>query len=98
VVNEDPDDLARQAEATASSCSAMVFPDPNDDRELEVPHAQLFPVSEGRVDRVELLLRSERSQPTEVGIGLREAPSVWDFRSEEDLAVARATVPGEYDG
>jgi len=98
VVNEDPDDLARQAEATASSSSVMVFPDPNDDRELEVPHAQLFPVSEGRVDQVELLLRSERSQPTEVRLGLREAPSVWDFRSEEDLAVARATVPAEHDG
>jgi hypothetical protein len=98
VVNEDPDDLARTATATASSESVMVFPDPEDSRELEVPHAQLFPVSESQIDRIELLLRSERSQPTELRVGLRAAPSTWDFRSEADLAVARAMVPAHYDG
>ncbi|MDX1638581.1 MAG: FAD-dependent oxidoreductase, partial [Balneolaceae bacterium] len=98
VVNQDPDDLARKATASGSSSSPMVFPDADDERELKIPHAQLFPVSEDRVDTIELLMRSERSNPTEIRLGLRHAPSVWDFRSEDDLAVAHATVPGNFDG
>lgn len=98
IVNEDPGDLARKATASVSSSSPMVFPDAEEERELDIPHAQLFPVSEDRIDSVELLMRSERSGPTDIRLGLRPAPSVWDFRSEEDLAVTHVTIPGNFDG
>src|SRR5699024_11114703 len=98
VVNEDPDDLARKATISASSSAPMVFPDAKQKRELNVPHAQLFPVSENRIESVNLLMSSDRDRPTEVRLGLRFAPSGWDFRSEEDLAVAKATLPANFDG
>jgi hypothetical protein len=98
VVNKDPDDLARKATVSASSSSPMVFPDAKHERELEIPHAQLFPISKDHIDSVELLIRSKRSRSTEVRLGLRSAPNVWDFRSEEDLAVAHTSIPGNFDG
>ena len=98
VENKDPNDLARKASIKASSDSPMIFPDAEAERELTIPHAQLFPVSEEKLDKVELFLRSDRKQPTRIRLGLRSAPSVWDFRSEEDLAVAHATIPAGYEG
>lgn len=98
VENTDENDLARKAKATAGNQMRMRFPEPNGERELSLPHAQLFPVSSGRVDKVEILLRSALTTPATLRLGLREAPHVWDFRSEEDLAVAEATVPAGKEG
>jgi hypothetical protein len=98
IVNEDPRDLARAATATASSEAALAFPEPTYPRELDRPRAQLFPVSGDRVDTVSLWLQSRRAEPFEMQIGLRTAKHVWDFRSGEDLAVAKATVPAKHDG
>jgi hypothetical protein len=93
VANEDPNDLARSATVTASSESKLEFPDPDSSRELVMPHAQLFPVSLDRIEEVQLFLWSELKSDTEIRIGLRPAPSVWDFRSTLDIAEARGAVP-----
>ncbi len=98
VVNEDPDDLARKAEASASSEAVMAFPEPFGTWELDRPLAQLFPVSADRIDRVELNLRSTRDEAADLRVRLREAPHVWDFRSERDLAGAKVEVPADHDG
>lgn len=96
ITNEDPNDLARTARVSTSSQAALVFPDPNGGEELKVPNAQLFPVSSNRIDRVELLLQSNRDEKAVVKIGLRAARSIWDFSSTRDLASAQAEVsPGE---
>jgi hypothetical protein len=91
-VNEDPLDLARQAAARASSEAALIFPEATDKTSMRLPLAQIFPVSEGRIEAVELLLESEAGEDVEVRLGLRAAPDVWDFRSRRDLAQARAVV------
>lgn len=98
LVNEDDADLARQATVTASSESALIFPDPTGLLELKFPHACLFPVSADRIDRVELPLISKLGAPTRLVLGLRQAAHVWDFRSDNNIAAAEATVPAGHDG
>jgi hypothetical protein len=98
VVNEDPNDLARKATVKASSESPLTFPDAEYERELTIPHAQLFPVSNKKIDSVKLFLRSERNRAARIQLGLRAAPSVWDFRSEKDLAGVSATIPAGFEG
>src|SRR5262245_31563266 len=98
VTNEDPNDLSRQAKVIASSEAALVFPDANTERELRFPLAQLFPVSGNRIEQVELLLESKLAQPAELRLGLRAAPSVWDFRSTRNIAEARGTIPANHKG
>ena len=98
VVNEDPNDLARQARATASSEWQLEFPEAGGGRELKLPHAQLFPVSSDHIERVELQLESKLDRAVELRLGLRAAVHVWDFRATHDLAQARAAVPPHYRG
>jgi hypothetical protein len=98
VDNTDARDLARKAAVTASSHMKMSFPAPGAERELVWPHAQLFPVSAGRIDQVALFLRSTHSTPVTMRLGLRAAPQVWDFRSEQDIQTAEATVPPHSEG
>jgi hypothetical protein len=98
VVNEDERDLARSAVATASSEAALAFPQPTFERELVHPRAQLFPASGDRIETVSLWLTSKLKAPVELEVGLRKAPHVWDFRSNDDIARAKATVPAGHDG
>lgn len=91
--NEDPADVAREAKVTASSEAALEFAESREFVPLDVPTAQLFPVSTERLEAVELLLRSERSTPVEVTLGLRLSEFVYDFRNSRDVATAKATVP-----
>jgi hypothetical protein len=98
VENEDPKDLARSASAAASSDAPLEWPEPKTGLELTFPRAQLFPVSGNRIDTISLWLASRRDQPFEMQIGLRAAPQVWDFRSTEDLATAKATIPSGHKG
>ncbi|WP_344975488.1 FAD-dependent oxidoreductase [Compostibacter hankyongensis] len=98
VENTDAADLARKAKVTAESHAALSFPEPNGERDLSLPHAQLFPVSAGQIEKVALLLRSTRNTPTRIRVGLRPAPDVGDFRAEEDLGTAEVVVPAHHDG
>lgn len=93
IVNEDEYDLARSATITASSEATLAFPDPDRERELNMPHAQLFPFHGNRIDSIEILLRSSLASDAELTLGLRSAPAVWDFRSTTDLATSRSVVP-----
>jgi hypothetical protein len=98
VVNEDPADLARSAVATASSDMAFTMPDGVTPRELNVPRAQLFPVSGDRIDTISVFLQSKRATPANLHMVLRQSPQVWDFRGRDDIADAHATVPANHDG
>ena len=98
VENTDPDDLARKAKVTASSHSKVIFPEPKGERELTIPHAQLLPISEDRIYKAELLLKSTRSAPAKVRLGLREASSVWDFRPQKEIKMVEASVPANSEG
>jgi len=98
IENEDPKDLARAATATASSEAPLAIPDATFARELAHPRAQLFPVSGDRIDTVSLFLESRLAKPLEMQVGLRAAPHVWDFRSNHDIATAKATIPAKHKG
>lgn len=96
VVNDDPADLARQATVTASSQWALAFPEPNvGSQSLQSPRALLFPVSENRIDEIELMFWSRLEKDAEIEIGLRPAEHVWDFRATHDIARSKAVVPAK---
>jgi hypothetical protein len=98
VENEDPRDLARAATASASSDAPLEWSEPKTGYELTFPRAQLFPVSGNRIETVSLWLASRRDEPFEMQIGLRRAPQVWDFRSDEDIATGKTTIAPGYKG
>ncbi|MFH5884508.1 FAD-dependent oxidoreductase [Halalkalibaculum sp. DA3122] len=98
VVNKDPRDLARKANMSASSSSPLLFPDANNSHELNEPCAQLFPFSGDRIESVKLLLHSRSEKAQKIRLGLRRSQSVWDFRSEKDIAVTHSVVPANFNG
>ncbi|MBI4164417.1 MAG: FAD-dependent oxidoreductase [Acidobacteria bacterium] len=98
VENRDPLDIARTASVSASSESALHFPEGPEFHSAQFPLAQIFPVSSERLEKIELLLKSSTSQAISVRLGLRKAMHVWDFRSDEDLATATAAVPPGHEG
>jgi len=98
VENTDPNDLAREAEVTASSEAILRFPESETFHKAEFHLAQLFPVSTERLEGVELFLESTANAPVTLSLGLRKAPHVWDFRSSEDLATTHATLPPNHKG
>jgi len=94
VVNEDPRDLARKANVTASSAAKLRFPEPNvHSIAMSNPLAQIFPVSGERLDAVALMLYSNLQTSTRLTIGVRPARHVWDFRALDDLSTATAEIP-----
>ncbi len=98
VSNQDPKDLARSATASSSSEWVLDFPESDQGVELKYPHAQLFPVSGDRIDQIQLLLESKRSDSVELRVALRAASHVWDFRASQDLAEARASLAPGFSG
>ena len=96
--NEDPGDLARGAAVTSSGSAPLAFAESNNLYPLKLPCAQLFPVSTGRIDSVELLLASTRDTPVRVTLGLRPSDFVYDFRPTREIANATATVPPNFRG
>lgn len=98
VENTDGNDLARKAKVTGSSHLKLSFPAPTHERELTTSHAQLFPLSGDYIEKIELLLRSDKNEPTKIKLALREAAHVWDFRSRNNLAFAEATIPANSEG
>ncbi len=106
VKNEDSEDLAREAKVSATSSSTLRFEegeigiewDPPRQKynylsELSTERAQMFPVSADRIDRVEILLESRRTEEAEVELNLYEAESIWDFQAESSLKTLKAVVP-----
>lgn len=99
--NVDPDDLARTATVTASSIAAYeeFTREKIRHREghpLNMPRAVMIPrgVHE-RLQSVSLVLLSERTEPVEVTVHVREASRSGDFSSTQDLTTAAAKVaPG----
>lgn len=98
--NEDPADLARKATVTVSS----EMPGQSFSRDdviardkahlLNHERAMMFRLGRTpRLGRVELLLRSDRPEPTKISLRVRAASAMKDFSSETDLTTADALVP-----
>jgi hypothetical protein len=96
--NDDPEDLARTANITASSSETLELV-PRDEYELNAfeldsPRGQMFMITEPKIESIELLLESRIEHEVEAQIGLRASRSIYDFSSQEDMATATANVPG----
>ncbi len=91
--NEDPRDLARQAVVSASSESSLIVPEsPQNACPFRHRLFQLFPLSENRLDFIEILIESPKPSPLRAG--LRKAKDLWDFSSTEDLARCETATVG----
>ena len=99
IKNEDPADLARTAKVTASSTAEYEFFGPRDVtpdilHPSNMPRAVMFPRGEAeRLKSIRLLLRSERLEPVDVTLHVRQAPESGDFSSNTDVATSTATIP-----
>ena len=97
--NQDPNDAARTAKATASSYAAHeIFRRENVHGDtihpLNMPRAVMFPRGVNReLKSVRLLLHNYHSEPVEITAHLRGADESGDFSSEDDLCASTATVP-----
>ncbi len=98
VENADPDDLARRAQVTASSESALRFPESETFHKATLALGQVFPVATDHVDGVELLLQSSSAQARQVTLSLRRVEHAWDLRPSPVIAKATATVQAGYKG
>lgn len=98
--NQDPDDLALKATASASSVKRI--PDPNLSfaasgtpltHDLNMQRAVMFKPGRERIETLALRLRSKNGSPTKLTVTLRPAEAFGDFSSNENLARAEAVVP-----
>lgn len=98
--NEDPDDLALRAKARADSEAVLSFggalPDAAD--WLERPLAQVFPVTHGRVDSVELYLKNREASAVEAAVELEEISRIWDRMPGKSAGSATISIPGRWQG
>jgi hypothetical protein len=93
VDNDDPLDLARGAEVTASGHAELHFPESDGFQQLDTPVAQSFPISTNRLDAVELKLKSASSTPVRLRLRLRRAVAAYNLQPAEVVAEAEAEVP-----
>jgi hypothetical protein len=97
--NEDPGDVARTAQVTASSyASHELFSQedvvPDIIHPLNMPRAVMLPRGVHRdLKSVRLLLHNYRSEPVEITAHVRGADEAGDFSSEDDVCTATAVVP-----
>jgi len=92
VRNEDADDLAGNAIVTASSEQVLSISQVDGWQELTQPCAQMFPVSAGRIETIDLYLRSTRDAPVTARLVLHAGKGINDFESEKEVAAAEAVV------
>ncbi len=79
ITNQDPDDLARQATVTASSCAPLKVQVDANGLALDKPLAQLIPVGDKGVKHVRAWLTNEHNKPVDVQAALVDAKEIWDL-------------------
>lgn len=92
VHNEDADDLTCHAVVTASSEQTLSISQADGWHELTQPCAQMFPVSAGRIETIDLYLRSTHDAPVTARLVLHAAKGINDFESDQEIAAATAVV------
>ena len=92
VKNDDADDLARKGKAVASSEMELEVTQLKSFVKLDAQLGQIMPLSQKRLDRVELFLKSTAQDDQKVALRLRQAKSWWDTSSNQDVALAESKV------
>ena len=105
VKNADPKDLALKASVIASSSATIddpaaeqALPNGGTVHDLTTSRAVMFTAEHGRLDSIELFLRSERDEPTSMELTLCRARALGDFTSIGDVGTATADVPAKSAG
>ena len=90
--NRDPADLARTA--VVSTSSELRFQAENVDGfvELDYDLAQQLPLSKGRVEKIWILLKSERTEPCPIRVSVLESNKLGRFQREELIVDAEITI------
>ncbi|MCD6510480.1 MAG: FAD-dependent oxidoreductase [Thermoprotei archaeon] len=98
--NQDPQDLARTAKVVATSHAMLKLEPIGGERPLNVERCLVFPVSEDRVDRVYLWLRSYMDKEMELTIEFMPVSSIWSLNEEpkEEPVKATTVIPPLYEG
>ncbi|MFH1616895.1 MAG: FAD-dependent oxidoreductase [Planctomycetota bacterium] len=92
VRNTDANDIARLARVTASSTRALEVTQVDGTHALDVPRAQMFPLTGNRIDKISLLLESHLNNTAEITVQLYKADSLWDFAEEKLVSSFSAKV------
>ena len=104
VRNEDPEDLARTARATASSTAVGQSMGREDVRldttwhRMDHKRAFMMPVGRGSIASVSVYLRSEAEERTRLRLHVLAAQAPDDFSAREDIALAEAGIPPRHEG
>lgn len=105
IPNQDPLDHALRARATASSASALAFPDPASLhgremtwRDLDAPKAQVVPITTREISGLEFFLRNTGDEAVIVPVVLELLETIWDREAGEIVAESHIDVPGGFQG
>jgi len=91
--NDDPDDIARKADAAATSCARLSLEPVDRATALDCERAQIIPVTAGRIHAISLHVRSELEEDAELAISVAPATDIWEFAvSGKDAATCTAVV------
>jgi hypothetical protein len=92
--NNDPLDLARNAEIKVSSSLKLEgVLEPSEFPPLDKPCAQIIPLSEKRIEEVFLLFNSANLEGVELKLHLRKLDSLWGFNEGKDIFEAKSNIP-----
>lgn len=103
--NQDPLDHALRAHASASSSSALAFPDPASLhgvevrwRDLDAPKAQVLPVTTDGITGLDVYLRNSGSEPVLVPVAFERLETIWDRVPTPAVAKGSVEVPASFQG
>ncbi|PIU50709.1 hypothetical protein COS91_08275 [Candidatus Desantisbacteria bacterium CG07_land_8_20_14_0_80_39_15] len=94
IKNEDKFDLAKNAKISASSDTILDISAQGEKAHcFDIPRGQLFPVSEKKIDSVELYLENKSNQDKELELHLCMANHIWDYDIRKEIALSKAKMP-----
>lgn len=98
--NQDPSDLARTAQVSATSDMPLDFgpADPNRWMPLNLARAQVAPLTHERVETVEYYLKNTLDHPVSVQAEIEPLERIWDRPAGESIAVSCQELPPGFEG
>ncbi len=99
IKNEDPNDLALKASAIATSEMSLELKVQKDFIELSNDYSQIYPISEDKIDYIELYVRSKLNTREKISVKVMKAEDIWSFNEVQELLAYQTTYiePG-YEG
>lgn len=98
--NEDPEDLARGCEVTASHDLPLNLEQVDCGRfeELSTARAQVFPVTHTHIERIWAYLKNTGSKSAVVYARLTRIKNIWDQGDGQPLGKTKAALPADFEG